>query len=273
MDIIKDTEKTYGLLWAHTDGSLHPELWHFNAMQKVINEPIVRGKVGIEVGSGCGYDSYCMAKNNPDVQILSIDISDGIFKTKELTAGLKNVRLLKCSALDLPVKDATCDFAYSFGVLHHTPDPKRGLLEIARVLKKRTPVFLYLYEDHSENIPKFIFVKIVSMLRTITTKIPHKALYVLSWLLSPFVYIVFTLPAKAFRKFKLTSSIAGSIPFNFGTGPFSLRGDLYDRFAAPIEYRFSRNGMNQLFTECGFSNIHITRLRDTAGWVAWGYKT
>jgi len=272
MDSLKDTEKTYGLLWAHTDRSLPVKEWHFNAMQKVINEPIVRGKIGIEIGCGCGYDMYIMAKNNPEVKFVSIDISDGIYRTKELTGCLGNVYTVKCSALELPVKDTSFDFAYSFGVLHHTPDPKKGLSEITRVLKKGNPAFLYLYEDHSENAIKHIAIKAVSLVRSITKRIPHKILYVLSWIASPFVYLMFTLLAKIFRNFTATRHIAEQMPFNFAKGPFSLRGDLYDRFRAPIEYRFSRRGIHDMFIDCGFSNINITRLQDTAGWVVWGYK-
>lgn len=271
MRIIEDTKKTYGLLWGHSGKDVPPR-WHFNAMQEVITEPIVRGEIGIEVGSGCGYDTYIMAKANPAVKLISIDISDGIYKTKQLVSGLGNVMALKCSALNIAVKGSSLDFAYSFGVLHHTSDPKRGLLEIARVLKNGSPAFLYLYEDHSENPIKHTLLVIITAVRRLTTRMPKKALYALSWILSPFIFIVFTVPSKIMKNFKATRHIAEEMPFNFGTGPFSLRGDLYDRFGAPIEYRFSRQGINDLFTECGFSNIHITRLRHTAGWVVWGYK-
>ena len=272
MEVIGETKNTYSLLWQQSDSAV-PQKWHFNAMQEAISEPIVRGRIGIEVGSGCGYDTYIMAKDNPAVKLVTIDISDGIYNTRRLVAGLDNVVAMKCSALDIAVKDSSLDFAYSFGVLHHTSDPKKGLREIARILKKDCPAFLYLYEDHSENIVKHTLLKFVTAARRLTTRIPKNMLYALSLVLSPFIFITFTVPSKIMKNFKATRHIAEGMPFNFGTGPFSLRGDLYDRFGAPIEYRFSRKGMNELFAECGFSNIHITRLRDTAGWAAWGYKS
>lgn len=272
MDSIKNTEKTYGFLWTRGKFISPVYKWHFSTMQEVIRESIVRGQLGIDIGSGCGYDTYIMAKNNPLVKILSMDISDGIYKTKELTSRLNNVWIIKCSALDIPLKNNTFDFAYSFGVLHHTGSPKRGLLEIARILKQNSPVFLYLYESHSENIIKYIAVKIITELRKITVKISPKNFYILSWMLSPFIFIIFSLPSKILKKFKTTRYIADRIPFNFGTGPFSLHGDLYDRFKAPIEHRFSRQEVYNMFFECDFQCINITRLKGIAGWVAWGYK-
>ena len=271
MNTTEDTRNTYNLLWQQS-GRVVPQRWHFNAMQEVIPEPIVRGTIGIEVGSGCGYDTYIMAKGNPAVKLISIDISDGIYNTRQLASSLGNVIAMKCSALDIAVKGSSLDFAYSFGVLHHTQDPRKGLSEIARVLKKGCPAFLYLYEDHSENTVKHALLKAVTAARRLTTRIPKNVLYALSWILSPFVFVTFTLPSKIMKNFNATKHIAEEMPFNFGTGPFSLRGDLYDRFGAPIEYRFSRKGVNELFRECGFSDIHITRLRNTAGWAVWGYK-
>lgn len=271
MDTVKETKDTYGLLW-RTEGNAIPRAWHFNAMQEVIPEPIVRNGIGIEIGSGCGYDTYIMATENPASKLISIDISDGIYNTGRLVKDLGNVVAMKCSALDIAVKRSSLDFAYSFGVLHHTPDPERGLKEIARVLKTGAPAFLYLYEDHSENPVKYIFLKIVTASRRLTTRMPKKVLYFFSWILSPLVFVTFTLPSKVMKKIKATEHIAANMPFNFGKGPFSLRGDLYDRFGAPVEFRYSRQGVRDMFNECGFSGINVTRLRDTAGWVAWGYK-
>lgn len=272
MQSIKETEKTYSVLWKKSGADLPVERWHFDAMQRVIREPIVRGNIGIEVGSGCGYDTHIMASRNKNTVIVSMDISDGIYKTKEYTKNLKNVFAVKGSALAIPVKGSIFDFAYSFGVLHHTPDPRKGLEEIARVLRKGCPAFLYLYEDHDENLIKYLAVSVLRFVRFFTTRIPKKLLYLLSWLFSPFVFFTFSVPSKFLRLFGPTKTLASKIPFNFGTTPLSLQGSIYDRFGAPIEYRFGRNETRRMFEEYGFYNITVTRLVDTAGWVVWGYK-
>lgn len=267
----KRTQERYSFLWK---GAVNhkPDKWHYNNMQDVIKEPIVRGQKGIDVGSGCGYDTYIMAKNNPSVKIVSLDISEGVYKTKEITAGLGNVWILRGSALNIPIADNSLDFAYSFGVLHHTPDPEQGVREIARVIKKNSPAYLYLYEDHSDNLVKYLGLKLVNALRLITTKVPPRVLYVFSFLASPLAIIFFTLPHRILKKFKATEAMSERIPFNFGTHPFSLAGDLYDRFAAPVEHRFSKKGIFDLLNHNGFVNISLGRIKATAGWVAWGVK-
>lgn len=266
------TQKVYSYLW-ETEQCVKPsEGFHFENMQEVITEPIIRGSWGLDAGSGCGHDTHVMAKNNPSVKIVSMDISEGINSNLKLNQSLTNVYIVKGSVLNMPFKEGVFDFAYSFGVLHHTPDPKKGLQEISRVIKNKSSAYLYLYEDHSENFIKYIAIKIVNIMRKITVRIPSGILYVLATLSSPFLFIFFTCPAKILMRFKPTKWIAEKIPFNFGSSLFSLRGDLYDRFGAPIEYRFSRKNVADMLESCNFNNINITRLKATAGWVAWGRK-
>lgn len=272
MDKIKKTSSAFGFLWKRIDAKVPSHWQHFDEMQEVIPEPIAKGRCGIDIGSGPGYDTYIMASSNPSVKIISLEISDGIYKTKKLVSGLSNVYLTRASALELPLKSDSLDFAYSFGVLHHTPSPNKCVSEIARIIKKGSPAFLYLYEDHSENLIKYLAVKIMAILRIITTRMPHNMLYIGCYLFSPVIVLFFSYPAMFFRKFKATRYLADRMPFNFGTHLFSVAGDLYDRFSAPIEYRFNRKETIELLSKNGFTNIKIDRLKTKAGWVVWGYK-
>lgn len=272
MDKVKKTSAVYGLLWSKTDPVACPARWHFHDLQELIDEPIVRGKIGIDIGAGCGYDTYIMGAAHPAVKVVGLDLSGGIQAARRLCAELKNTSFIRGSLLEMPLKDETFDFAYSFGVLHHTPDPARGAREIARILKNGAPLYLYLYEDHSENFAKFAGIKIAAFFRIATVRLPAKLLYALCFLFSPFVVAAFSWPAWMMKKFKATRGLAGSMPFNFGRHPFSLTGDLYDRLSAPIEYRFSRQQVDDLLSGSGFSGIKIIKSRNKAGWIAWGYK-
>jgi ubiquinone/menaquinone biosynthesis C-methylase UbiE len=272
MDQVKKTEKIYKYLWEKGRTDVLPLRWHFHQMQERIPEPIVRGKMGIDIGSGCGYDTNIMARDNPKVKIVSLEISDGVYKTKKITQDLKNINIIKGSILHLPLKENTFDFGYSYGVLHHIPEPEKGLKELARILKDGSPVFLYLYEDHSEDRIKYWSIKIINMVRKITTKLSAPFLYMICFLLSPVIILFFTYPSKIMKKFKPLHPLAEKVPFNFGTHFFSLAGDLYDRFAAPIEHRFSREEVLELFKKSGFSSIKIEKMPAVAGWVTWGYK-
>jgi hypothetical protein len=59
------------------------------------------------------------------------------------------------------------------------------------------------------------------------------------------------------------------IPYHHGGGPFSLTGDLYDRFAAPIEQRYDRTTIEGWLRGAGLKDIAVRPMR---GWVAFGRK-
>lgn len=269
---IEKTKKTYGFLWTRREDKTVPPRWHFNEMQELFRESIVRGSRGLEIGTGRGYDTSIMARSNPRAHIVGIEISDGVYEAGRLAAAIPNASFVKASALELPLKDKSFDFAYSFGVLHHTPSPVKALQEICRVIKNGAPVFLYLYEDHSENKVKYYCVKVTNLLRKITTRLSPRILYGLCVIISPFIIILFSYPARLLRQCNATKSVADKMPFNFGTHLFSVAPDLYDRLSVPIELRFSRKEISDLFEKNGFRDVEIKRFEAKAGWVVRGYK-
>jgi hypothetical protein len=63
---------------------------------------------------------------------------------------------------------------------------------------------------------------------------------------------------------------AERIPFRHTLRWNVLASDLFDRFAPPVEWRLSRDGVARLYDEAGFSKTETRRYR---GWVSWGIKT
>jgi len=271
-DRLPGTIALYSQLWSgqsseESDGDSHVE-----QVEETLKEPVVRGRIGLDAGSGSGADTQTMAARHPNVEVISLDISEGVYETRRRTESLPNVHVVRASVLSIPLKDGACDFAYSFGVLHHTSDPKRGLAEIARTLKPGGTTALYLYEDHADNAWKAVPLKLVNGIRRITTGMNTRLLSGLCWLLSPLVFVTFTVPARIMGWFRRTRPVTEKMPFNFGTSPFSLHGDLVDRFGAPIEVRYSRDEVVALLASCNLVDIGITKFKMAAGWVARGMK-
>ena len=85
----QQTAKCYGRLWRGHLGRPREDKYHFQAMQEVFPEKIVRGKVGLEVGCGSGWDAFTMATDNPGTSVISLDISDGVYTAQEVNKGLR----------------------------------------------------------------------------------------------------------------------------------------------------------------------------------------
>jgi hypothetical protein len=61
--------------------------------------------------------------------------------------------------------------------------------------------------------------------------------------------------------------VAENIPFLPGKGPFRLTGDLFNRFSAPVEYRYSRREGAAPLSDAG---LRVTRIGNERGWMGLG---
>ncbi|HSL21140.1 MAG TPA: methyltransferase domain-containing protein [Vicinamibacterales bacterium] len=83
---------------------------------------------------GCGLGVQCRALEKYGYRVVGIDVSQRLVQQ----ARRGGATVAAGSALALPFQDASLDFVYAIGVLHHLPDRRAqhtALTEIARVLK------------------------------------------------------------------------------------------------------------------------------------------
>lgn len=271
--IEEQTIDSYSLLWDRENRrKIIQGKTHFEELQNSMDVPIVKNGIGLEVGCGMGHDIEYMADKYPEIRFVAVDFSHYIFEVAKRLKKFYNIQFVRASAMDLPFKDGKFDFVYSFGVLHHTIDPDRGMGEINRILKDRSQATFYLYESHEDHIIRFYMLKGIALIREITVEMPAGLLYSICVIVSPVIYILFSMPSKLLSVFEKTRFIADKIPFNFGRHPFHLAGDLFDRFGTPVEVRYSRNELTEALSNAKFKKFRLNKMPDTAGWVVWSVK-
>jgi ubiquinone/menaquinone biosynthesis C-methylase UbiE/uncharacterized protein YbaR (Trm112 family) len=266
------TAASFGYLWAKSvpgEEVYESKAYHYAKMEQSLGLPPPHGLV-LDAGCGDGIDLTNQARRT-EVEVIGVELSDGGCRTSyERARTVPRAHVVQADLCRLPFTDATFDFAYSYGVLHHIGAPARGLGEVVRVAKPGARIAAYLYEDFSERSGFLRWsLAAANTLRTITTQMPNRALYNLCRLASPFVYVLFTVPAALGRRVHVLAPLANSVPFRHGSGPFSLVGDLYDRFSAPVEFRYSRKSARAFFLDAGLERVTIA---DERGWMVAGTK-
>jgi SAM-dependent methyltransferase len=266
------TAASFGYLWAKSiPGAEVYDVtsYHFAKMERSLTLAAPHGLV-LDAGCGDGIDLANQAQRE-GVEVIGVELSDGgCLASYERTRRLARAHVVQADLCRLPFADGTFDFAYSYGVLHHLGVPERGLRSVVRVLRSGARVVAYLYEDFSERSVWLRWsLAAVNATRALTTRLPHRVLYALCQVGSPVVFTMFTLPASLARHFKALAPVGASLPFRHGTGPFSLVGDLYDRFSAPVEWRYSRAGSAAFFAEAGLDHVFVAFER---GWMVSGVK-
>jgi ubiquinone/menaquinone biosynthesis C-methylase UbiE len=109
----------------------------------------IKDKKVLEIGYGMGTDHLNLARQGGIMH--GIDLTPGnlgITGKRMALYGL-NSELTTGDAENLPFPDNHFDFVYSFGVIHHSPDTKKIISEIHRVLKPGGKFWITVYHKNS----------------------------------------------------------------------------------------------------------------------------
>jgi SAM-dependent methyltransferase len=110
-----------------------------------------RGKRVLEIGCGLGTDTINFARAG--AQVTAVDLSEAsltLARRRSELSGL-DITFYQGNAEELTafVPLETYDLVYSFGVIHHTPHPRRVIEEIRRYLHQDSLLKFMVYHRHS----------------------------------------------------------------------------------------------------------------------------
>lgn len=112
--------------------------------------PDFERKKVLEVGLGFGTLGQLLASRNADYY--GVDIAAGPVETMKRRLewlGKPGEQARQASVLELPFEDASFDYVYSIGCLHHTGDLPKSIQEVHRVLVPGARAVVMLYYRHS----------------------------------------------------------------------------------------------------------------------------
>jgi ubiquinone/menaquinone biosynthesis C-methylase UbiE len=241
-----------------------PVNYHLHLMQSALNAPPFTGLV-LDAGAGEGIDLASVGLT-PGCRAVGVELSSGgIRATSARISSVPGASLVQGNILSMPFRTSVFDHAYSYGVVHHTVDPEAAMREIVRAVKPGGNVLIYVYEDFERRGPLWqLSLKSVNAIRRPISRMSPKGIRRVCALLAPFVFATCTLPSRYFawaRRFPYPASQNPTIK--------SLVPDLYDRFAAPIEERYSEAGARALVEQAGCEVKASAYIR---GWAVWGKK-
>ncbi len=101
------------------------------------------GKLGLD--AGCGAGRYMDLLARAGAEIVGLDLSLAIEVAKQNLGHLPNCHFIQGNLLHPPFLPGTFDFAYSIGVLHHTPDTRQAFLRMAETLKPQGEAAIWVY--------------------------------------------------------------------------------------------------------------------------------
>ncbi len=108
-----------------------------------------KNKKVLEIGVGTGTDHLQFAKAGAILTGIDITPKSIELTKKNLEVHGYRSNLLIADAESLPFESNFFDTVYSFGVLHHTPNTRKAIDEVYRVLKPQGKAIIALYHKNS----------------------------------------------------------------------------------------------------------------------------
>lgn len=225
--------------------------------------------IGLDVGCGSGRWSMLVAPRVGQLHLLDAS-PDALNVARANLAQASNVTFHHASVGSIPLPDASLDFAFSLGVLHHVPDTQAAIRQVASRLKPGAPFLIYLYYALDNRPLWFRAVwRLSNMFRIVISRLPETLRLIVSQIIAALVYWPLARGARLAERIGLSTS---SIPLEAyrHRSFYVMRTDAYDRFCTRLEQRFTRKQIEQLLTLAGFERIRFSE--QVPFWCAVGFK-
>ena len=217
-------------------------------------EDLPDGSEGFDAGCGSGRWARFFA---PRVgRLHCIDASEAALEVaRTALASETNVEFRHEALSSIGLEDASCDFGYALGVLHHIPDTERAVAACAAKLKPGAPFLVYLYHDLEDRTwLNRLLLRAVTVVRFVVSRLPSKARSLVAEILAAVVYWPL---ARMARLVELAGRDPAILPlFQYRHRSFYvMRNDALDRFGTRLEKRYSKEGVRQLLEGAGFEKV------------------
>lgn len=222
-----------------------------------------KGKLGLDVG--CGFGRHLCQAAACGAEMVGVDFSAAIESSHANTKHLPNVWLAQADIYALPFESSTFDFVYSVGVLHHLPDPSRGLQEVTPLVKRGGSAFIWVYSKE-RRVTNFL----LELGRAVTSRMPHRIVKALSFMGAAVDQCAFVAPYRCARRMRGVQGVAERFTPPriklYSRYPFQvLYADWFDRLAAPIRFYYTGKEVEGMLRAAGLSDVDVS----PTGFYGW----
>lgn len=218
-----------------------------------------KGKDVLDLGSGTG--RWLIVLHNLGARtVTAVEPSPAIDISKKNTEGLDNVTYYNVTGDRIP--DGSYDYIYSYGVIHHIPEPEPVIKRAFEVLKPGGRLVIWLYGRENNGL----YLALVHTLRLITVPLPDRGLDLLSGVMVYLVRIysrisrIFPLPLRGYMR-----------EFIDKVDDYTVKHVIYDQLDPHYAKYYQHQEAIDLLQNAGFSHVQAYH-RHRYSWTLIGTK-
>ena len=224
--------------------------------------------IGFDLGCGSGRWAKIIAPKVKKIHL--IEPSEAIEVAMINLKNYNNVEFHNSDVDNIPLNNASMDFGYSLGVLHHIPDTEPALKKCVEKLKTGAPFLVYLYYsfDNKPFVYKLIW-KFSDYFRKFIAYLPSAIKIKITILIALFIYFPLARISKILSMIGINTK---NIPLSAyaDLSFYTMKTDALDRFGTSLEQRFSKKDITIMMKNSGLENIIFSN--NIPYWCAVGFK-
>ena len=207
--------------------------------------------VGFDLGCGSGRWARLVAERVGKLHCIDASAAALAVAQRSL-ATRENCEFHHAGVDAMPLADASMDFGYSLGVLHHVPDTAAGIASCVAKLKPGAPFLIYLYYAFDQRPAWFRGLwRVSDVLRRLLSRAPYGLRYAVSQVLAVSIYWPL---ARSARWLEGRGHVVDGLPFK---SFYIMRTDALDRFGTRLEQRFTRAAIAKMMIDAGLEDIRF----------------
>jgi SAM-dependent methyltransferase len=173
----KKTQESFGFEWT-LYSAVYEERDRGYALEGGLSPDFFGGKLVLD--AGCGYGRHARVVQQFGAEVVGLDLSVAVRNARRLTRDNPRIHIVQGDLFSPPFPRASFDLVYSWGVLHHTPDPRRAFEGLVDFVKEGGDISVKIYRKRPAPAA---FVE--SLIRKVTLRLPLRTLYNLAYLAVP----------------------------------------------------------------------------------------
>jgi SAM-dependent methyltransferase/uncharacterized protein YbaR (Trm112 family) len=212
-----------------------------------ISEGALAGKMVLD--AGCGHGEVELALCGAGAEVFAMDLSFSVDDDRarlraQQPAHASSVHFVQGNIHALPFRRDAFDLVHSAGVLHHTPDTRRGFVAVAERVRQGGACYIEVYSAERKSQAAHA---LATLLRQGTTRLPHPLLHVLCYGAAPFLW-AFT---------RSYNALQGELVFRVRTLR-EMELSLFDGFSPRYARHHTTAEVLGWFAELGFLDVRKT---------------
>lgn len=134
--------RSFAYEWLRYPGSLDEDERVFREESQSRPEDF---KDKLVLDAGCGMGRYALVALSWGAEVVALDYSESLVRLLDRARAHPRLHLVQGDLLSPPLRRDRFDFVYSHGVLHHTVDTRAAFRAVARLVKPRGSLSVWLY--------------------------------------------------------------------------------------------------------------------------------